>query len=103
MARNIITGLDIGSSSGRAIVVERKKDQSFLLFSPPWVFLGGGRKYVQRIVLFSLNDNSPHRRAADIKAGYDIASHIMQYYIITLLFRPFFCRVLNRIGARGNG
>ena len=28
MARNIITGLDIGSSSVRAIVVEKKKDGS---------------------------------------------------------------------------
>src|SRR3989338_6924363 len=40
-------------------------------------FFLGGRQYVQRAVLFSLNNNSPYRRAADIKAGDDIASHIM--------------------------
>ena len=33
MARNIITGLDIGSSSVRAIVVERKKDDSLYILA----------------------------------------------------------------------
>ena len=44
MARNIITGLDIGSSSVRAIVVERKKDGSLHILAAAQKESEGGRR-----------------------------------------------------------